>query len=353
MTNITFEKILDKLIKAKLIKKSNLPEIENHIESQYGEQHLSPLVQTLLGIGVLVAALCFMAFFHVSEIIDIKSASHLLTGGVIFVVLAIIVLRATGKKGGIIKQSIVTKIAFCLMALGKIMFVVGWELYFPSNFGWSIIVGALIVTISTYPLFNINFERLLSVAFVLITLFFKVVDMKAALIVNALFLIEALVFGCLFLYTKTKNEYMPITYATVSAMIVQAVYSSAQLGVTHHLYLNVILAASLVALIIYLAGGIKKALNEPLILASLCAVGLAFLSVPVVLLSICLMLVGYAKHNNPILIVGTALMPIGLLVFYYNLQTTLLDKSVILIGSGVLLLIGRAYISFRKLDVEV
>ena len=61
---------------------------------------------------------------------------------------------------------------------------------------------------------------------------------------------------------------------------------------------------------------------------------------------------GYAKHEKLLLLMGIFLMPMFLLLYYYNLDISLMTKSGILIGSGLILLAGRAYLVMKKLDRE-
>jgi uncharacterized membrane protein len=64
------------------------------------------------------------------------------------------------------------------------------------------------------------------------------------------------------------------------------------------------------------------------------------------------MIFGYARHDRLLLVAGGLLLPIFLTFYYYNLDLTLMLKSGILIGSGLLLLAGRAYMHYRGLDRE-
>ena len=109
---------------------------------------------------------------------------------------------------------------------------------------------------------------------------------------------------------------------------------------------------SLVALIGWTAGHWNKLKTKPLILASLGAILLGTLSLPGVILSICLMVLGYDKHDNLLILMGIFLMPLFIFIYYYNLDTSLIVKSSLLIGSGIFLLAGRSYLSAKTLDQE-
>lgn len=80
---------------------------------------------------------------------------------------------------------------------------------------------------------------------------------------------------------------------------------------------------------------------------------LGVISAPGILLSIGLMILGYAKHERLILLLSSILLPLFLFLYYYNLDLTLIKKSGILIANGVLILSGRIYMHYRGIDKEV
>jgi uncharacterized membrane protein len=77
-------------------------------------------------------------------------------------------------------------------------------------------------------------------------------------------------------------------------------------------------------------------------------VALGFLSAPGVLLALALMVLGYAKHEWPLTTLGILLTPLSIFHYYYSIDTTLLMKSGILVGSGAVLLAGYAYMRLRQ-----
>jgi uncharacterized membrane protein len=106
-------------------------------------------------------------------------------------------------------------------------------------------------------------------------------------------------------------------------------------------------------LIGWAAGNLEKLKTEPLMLASLGAILLGIVSAPGVILSICLMVLGYAKHEKLLLLTGILLMPVFIFFYYYNLDVSLMAKSGVLVGSGVVLLVGRGYLAAKQLDREI
>lgn len=99
-------------------------------------------------------------------------------------------------------------------------------------------------------------------------------------------------------------------------------------------------------------GNVKQIRTKPFLLASVGAIFLGILSAPGILLAIGLMVLGYARYSRFIIIIGASLVPIFLFLYYYNLDISLLQKSGVLVSSGILLLIGRFYLNYRGWDKE-
>ena len=70
----------------------------------------------------------------------------------------------------------------------------------------------------------------------------------------------------------------------------------------------------------------------------------------IIFLSLILLVLGYSKHEKLLIIFGGLLMPCFIVLYYYNLDLSLLAKSGILVLSGSVLLLGRLYLAVRKLD---
>lgn len=88
--------------------------------------------------------------------------------------------------------------------------------------------------------------------------------------------------------------------------------------------------------------------TEPLVLAVAATLGLASFTTPGILAALGLMVLGYARGDRYLLGIGIAFFPVFIVVFYYELQISLLVKSWIMAGSGGLLLAVRWYLNFRN-----
>lgn len=62
------------------------------------------------------------------------------------------------------------------------------------------------------------------------------------------------------------------------------------------------------------------------------------------------MMVGYAKHEKIMILMGGLQIPVFLFLYYYNLDISLMQKSGVLVGSGIVLLAGNFYLQCRGWD---
>ena len=72
---------------------------------------------------------------------------------------------------------------------------------------------------------------------------------------------------------------------------------------------------------------------------------LGFLNIAAIYVAITLMLVGHALRQRLMAWLGILLLPLSLFIYYYSVDVTLLQKSLLLISSGAVLLGVWAYLS--------
>jgi hypothetical protein len=187
----------------------------------------------------------------------------------------------------------------------------------------------------------------------------------AGTVPNLYFFVQIILAAILFTSGKIKRDYIPLAYAAAFSLCIMVIFFAAGskpscfLGwfwKTRHYgmtFINALLSLSLVVLIGWAAGSAEKLKTGPLMLASLGAILLGIVSAPGVILSICLMVLGYSKHENLLVLMGILLIPVFVFLYYHNLDSSLIAKSGILIGSGIVLLAGRGYLALRRSDKEV
>lgn len=357
---ITVSHLLNSWINSKLIPPSQKHQLENYILSQQFERKLPLLLEILVTIGAFIAALSFLSFFYLSKIIYHPSE---LLWGIIFIILGLFFAKISGDKLNTIRHSFVTQASLFTMILGKIVFVLGFSkvIGMPGEETlYGVTLAAALITVVTYPLYSIAFDRFLStLAFFILLLncilsepFFGI---STNTLLNLYFFIQLFLAAILLISRKINHNFIPLTYAITCSLCITTLYTIINPIIQNKtqnfnlFFINGILTISLIALITWAAGNFKKLRSEPILIASLGALLLGIISAPGIMLSLCLIILGYKKHENPLLLLGLFFIPIFIFLYYYNLDLNLLEKSFVLIGSGLILLTGRAYLAIRKL----
>ncbi|MDX5462192.1 MAG: DUF4401 domain-containing protein [Wolbachia endosymbiont of Tetragnatha montana] len=254
-----------------------------------------------------------------------------------------------------IKHSFYMQLSFALMAVGKTIFVYGFGEMLNSY--WGITLALLIIVSITYHIYRMSIDRFLSsfaVLFSILINIYIIVNKDGGsidLLLNSFFLFQLASAAILLTHGKIKRDYIPISYAFVFSLCATVLYlDCAELVNSQHKeliypgFIKMALASGLIALFGWAAGSIEKLKHGPLILASIGAVILGLISNSGILLTIGLMVLGYSKHEKLLIIAGALFMPVFLFLYYYTLNISLMEKSYILIGSGIVLLAGRFYL---------
>jgi hypothetical protein len=281
------------------------------------------------------------------------------------------------------------QMSFSAMVVGKSLFVYGvlkWlfgdtplELHFIVQVAGVIVLEiaiyqvyaltVVLVMAAIYPFYALTMDRFLSVLASLGWVLVAIIKEDAyrggsGAVLTAWFVVQLAVAGALLTSGRLKHGHLPAAYAVVCSLCATALFWGDSANISHNMILSgrhyapdplwgsLALAAAVVALIAWAAGGAQKLRSEPLALASLGAVALGALSAPGILLSIGLMTLGYARRDRLLAAAGIALTPVFIVMFYYSLNLTFLWKSAVLIASGGVLLGGRALMRWRGWDAE-
>ncbi len=324
-------------------------------------REFSVYLKIILSIGAFISAGCLIFFLIGVNLIHYGKASEMFTWGVIFMgaALAIWLLSVPNNNT---KHWFFIPFSFALMIAGKLLLVVAISDFWNSP--WSMSLGWFIVAAATYAIYPLSIDRFFSSFALLSSLFVDSVSHPnfnhgRELLLNGMILFQFA--GAVILLTQIRDNrnYIPLAYAFVCSLCSSVLFFCTnhyffQLSYEELLYsisfMSLLLTGGLIALLAWTAGGLHKLKTEPLLLASIVTVLLGIISIPGVLLSIALLILGYAQHEKPLTILGILLMPAFLFLYYYHLDVSLLQKSFILVGSGAILLIGRIYLQYKGWD---
>ena len=308
-------------------------------------------------IGALIATGFFFLFLAISGILD---EDGFLILGLVFVAAAYGLLIVAKKSNPILHVFVIT-CSFTILAVGKILLVIGFVEMFDDLFSstsrgeiWAATLGIGLATVLTYKLFPFVLDRFISscsfLGFLMpavIVTFFDLFgrDLTPAAtvwILNFFFLAYMIFAGFLLLHDKVKKLYDPVAYALICTLLGLVVMQPAaipapELGVEIWLP-NLIAGFGLLYLLSHAIGGFKKQIDSQAIVIAVGVILLAFFTNAGILLSILLMVFGRMNHRPLVSFIGWISLTGFLIYYYYQLDFTLETKSYVLLGSGGLLL---------------
>ncbi len=342
------------------LKQQNMVEDESTLVSavvkQAQAEKTSVFIHILIAFGTLLTTVFFLLFLYAAQILDFQTHARSVFMGILFIASAIGLLKISDQKTGTLK-SYTLQLAFALMALGKILVVIG--VAGETENLWHIPLTLLVLTVPIYFLFPLSLDRYLSVTAVLISTLVAIMlekNLKDEIIYvfNGLLFVQIIISAVL-ISQPYQRLLQPLLYAFMTGLFCMIIYLATQSMLLQELptgfipfsWTSFILAGSLMALICYTTRTMDSIPYEPLLISAVGVLALGIVSAPGVIFSISLMILGYMRHDRILLTFGVLLMPAFLIQYYYNLHISLLHKSGILIASGLLLLIGYAYIHFR------
>ncbi len=355
MSQYSASDLLGKL-SGKGVVQSNDEDIESFVLAQQQDKELPLYLRALVGVGAFIASLCFIGFVTIG--LSMTEEEDFVVWGLIFVALAIGLQKLSGDDSTV-KSSFLMQSSFAFMATGKALFTIGMTGIFDS--GWGATIAILIITAATYNIYRMSVDRFLSTFAVFFSILVNILwDREGAgsreLLLNGFMVIQMVGVAVLITNAKIKRDYIPLMYGLLFSLCASALFlaSHAKFGYWRHeefidsTFVTLLFTGGLIASVYWIVGGvIEKLKSEPLRLAFLGIILLGLISAPGIILSIILMVLGYAKHGKVMVIMGALLVPVFLFFYYYNLDVSLMEKSGVLVGSGVALLAGRFYIGFK------
>jgi hypothetical protein len=298
-------------------------------------------IRILFGVGAWFAAVFLILFLAISDILD--SGMVAIICGMIFLVAAIIIARAS-------KATFLSQLSLALAFAGNILVLVGVTDTFVRHEISVVLITHGVICAAVYPLYANSIYRFLAPTALVVLATAWIIEDEAFVLIHVLVGAETLLAGILLLGKKRA----------AFALLTPLVYSAAAMLPATLLFINltqadiwrtdfneplwpsnILLAGGLIYLYLHLAGGPKR-LREPwLILAVLSTILLGIFTTPGILVAVGLLIVGYAFGDRILTALSYLFLPSFLVFFYYALNVDLAHKSLVIAGSGVLLLVVR------------
>ena len=293
------------------------------------------IVQLLVGAGAWIACGCIVLGLGLADILENGAATALsgaaLSGAALF-------LRRI--RTGVFADSF----SLCTGLTGLVLFTVGLT---DLAGGSDLVPGVISLTLAAavlYVPFDSPMFRFLSVSSALVLLTVSMGEELGTESIHVLILLETL--GAGFIFTKLPQSlFRPLGYALAAAMPCTLL-----LTLEHSLSAwpaaIVQVCAQLWLLNFALSTGQPRRVAV-LGLSGTAAALLGLLSAPGILAAIGLIILGHLERDVLLRALGLLFLPVYLIAFYYNLDTSLLTKSGILIATGVILWAARWYLRER------
>ncbi len=366
MKSYSVQSILDWLETKDLLKSRR--QAEAYVLSHANIDRLPIYIHVLMGIGALIGCWCVIGLLVATNIIDFKNEISLLTSGAISIIISLLLYYALRYKTALI-QSFGLQCSLILMSVGKILFVVGFsELtkyhFLPLNEDWMWTLGIFIVTVPMYFCFPVQLDRFIwSLALLGSILFNTWALYHFNLYFFIYFIILILSTGLLFTWRNKTLSWSPLGYAVVFVLYACALHLSTMLNadliLSHHqklmipiIYFKLSLGIALVLLCLILSRERSRSIQLPTVAACSGLFLLSFVATPGILVSIGLLILGYAKHEKALSILGGVFLLLFLVYYYYSLPYTLDYKAGVLVATGAVLFAARFIIKSMNWDLE-
>ena len=309
-----------------------------------------------------IAAACCIAFLNAIHLFTVHNPNTLIVGGVISMSLAFLLQRYANHDRNT-QYSFMMISSYACMIVGKILLVLG--LYNLFHHLWVICLSLCMVSGITYYHYEIPSERFLSVFVALSSIPVYMFDSSSHNLdemvwgINGFFVFQFICAAMLQLYGKAKHGITPLFYALLCSLIISThwyiadihtrVTTASPLAATSNIYtinyapffVNVVLAVAILVLSQLVSVGMEVQYKKRLFLfGSVVAVSLGVMTTPGILLSITLLMLGFAKYQIRWIQAGVGLFLYFVYQYLFSLGLTLTELSLCWIGGGVIFLIA-------------
>ena len=345
---------------------SRLKKTFSHDQAHRGDHppvevtHAHPLttfIGYMLSIGAFLAVIFLAIFIHQNQLTTRFGPFGTLALSASFMIISFSLHYSTNKQVLGLRQIFISQLSLAFMIAGKAIFCfVPFEKNFYDS-EWNFVLKAAFITLATYPLYPSKTDRFLS-SFITFALIFienlshdSFIETKA-LLVYLLVFTETSIATLIFVLRPASNVFIPLGYAAIVALLFQALfwlYPGLFYNHSDSINKTIISAIMSLGLIAILLKNVRFRRNtiELYIAAILSLTLLIVFCLHGVLGALFCILAGYIGHHPHLKRVGFSFLPVFIIAYYYSLEINLLQKSILLGVTGILLFIIRWYILMR------
>ena len=319
-------------------------------------------LRILIGIGAVIVAGLLLLALTVSEVLEIESA-RLLLGGVLIAFGVLLYQGAENWPVDTYQYSVFLQLSFVAALMGKILFISGAYEILPWDESVNSFLASLVVTLSTYWIYDLYLDRILSSSTTIWTFIYMLPEVFGGyddVLVRVLVYLMVPIGTYLFLSPTIHPRYKPLAMAFLFAagwhvldLMMHHGFGASNwpelsdlwIGIAWDLtdlWLSIICtfinALTLVYLIIWGSGGWDTIVNKKVKLAIGMVVALSMFGLASCLVALVIVAIGFLANDRLILGAGVVYLSISLFVATHSLQAGLMATGFVLILMSMVLL---------------
>jgi uncharacterized membrane protein len=343
---MTLDTLLQRLRIEGHLDDGSMSRLSAHIVAQNSPANYPWFIKAAIAFGAWVAAISFLFFFGAIGYFTAKGS--LVVIGILAIGVATIVRR-------LLSFEFTNQLALASSIAGHCMiFIWLFDQDHQSPVSRIAIASAILCAI-LYPLYRDVVHRFLSCLLSQTMFLIWIVSLDHPNRIYVLILLQSVV--TVFLFTQRSltgrgltTAERPLAYATVISLIASVATTTflpAFPGNWSFMLWPAKIGFSIILIYLYwwVTRREGRAWTMAMTTAVVITIALGIMAAPGILLAVAIMIIGYERDDGLLVGIGIAIFPFFIWFYYYNLNLSLMRKSLILIGSGVILLAARLYMS--------
>lgn len=323
-------------------------------------QPLTTFIGYMLSLGAFLAVVFLALFIHQNQLTTRFGPLGTLALSTSFIFISFSLHYSTNKQILGLRQIFISQLSLAFMIAGKAIFCfVPFEKNFYDS-EWNFVLKAVLITLATYPIYPSQTDRFLSsfITFALIfienLLYDSAIETKA-LLVYLLVFTKTSIATLVFVLRPASNVFIPLGYAAMMALLFQALFwLYPGLFYNHSDSINKTIVSAIMSLgliaILLMNVRFRRNTIELYIGVILSLTLLIVFCLDGVLGALFCIIAGYIGHHQYLKRIGFSFLPVFIIAYYYSLEINLLQKSILLGATGILMFIIRWYILMRYGD---